>query len=198
MKTKLYVPVLGFTLFLLFGCNSSGTISEEMEKYELTDLGHGSYLAQLRDADGNVIEEGYFDAGKRHGSWLKLNPSEGYITALQNYYKGYQQGVSLLMDDRLQIIERANYAGGKLDGYAAKYRNGRVKLESNYKNGQFHGRVTKYHERGRNKILSESDYREGVQHGIYRYYDDKGNITLDYQYENGEKVTGGIVEPKKE
>jgi len=189
--TPLYLISL---LILLLSC-SGNVNTEEMKKYELQKVDNLTQKAQLRDGEGNLIEEGYYYKGKRHGTWLKLNPNTGNITALRNYYDGQLQGISMIYD-RLQITERAHYLDGKLDGYFAQYKNGRIRLESNYKEGKLHGRVTKYYSRGRSKILSEADYRNGVQHGIYRYYDDQGNITLDYTYENGQKVTGGIVEPE--
>jgi len=43
-----------------------------------------------------------------------------------------------------------------------------------------------------NKIKLEAQYKEGKQHGSYKYYDEDGNIMMEYEYANGEKVSGGM------
>jgi antitoxin component YwqK of YwqJK toxin-antitoxin module len=63
----------------------------------------------------------------------------------------------------------------------------------NYFENELDGMKRKYQNNG--KIQEEVEYSRGVQDGIYRFYDDQGNMTLDYLYKNGEKVSGGIVEP---
>ncbi len=40
----------------------------------------------------------------------------------------------------------------------------------------------------------EAEYVDGFQHGMYRFYGEDGDVQLEYEYKNGEKVTGGIVQ----
>ena len=45
------------------------------------------------------------------------------------------------------------------------------------------------------KLKQEVEYKNGLQDGYFRYYDEEGNVTLEYEYKEGEKIKGGIVEP---
>ena len=193
---KLSALTLFSALFILIlsSCSDSG-VTESMDKYELTDVGNGIKKAQLKNADGKVLEEGYLVNGVRQGSWIKLNPKHGYISSLQSYVNGQLYGTSLILNERLMISDRSTYAAGQLNGIKATYKHSKPQTESHYKNGLLHGRALKFHNSSKRKILSETDFVNGKQHGIYRYYDDKGNLTLDYKYENGEKISGGMISP---
>ena len=37
-------------------------------------------------------------------------------------------------------------------------------------------------------------FKNGKQHGKLQFFDEAGNVTLEYMYDNGEKISGGIVE----
>ena len=45
-----------------------------------------------------------------------------------------------------------------------------------------------------NKIKLEAEYKNGLQHGSYKYYDEEGKILMQYQYKDGEKLSGGLAE----
>jgi antitoxin component YwqK of YwqJK toxin-antitoxin module len=53
------------------------------------------------------------------------------------------------------------------------------------------GVLYEYHRTG--NVKKEVHYKNGLQHGLFRYYDPDGNLTLEYEYRDGEKVSGGIV-----
>ena len=50
-----------------------------------------------------------------------------------------------------------------------------------------------YNDRG--NLQRRGNFKNGKQHGLLQYFDEEGNVTLEYEYKNGEKVGGGIVEP---
>ena len=68
--------------------------------------------------------------------------------------------------------------------------------DSLYKDDKLEGTARTYDDRTF-KLKQEVEYKDGKQDGFFRYYDEEGNVTLEYQYKNGEKVSGGIVEPPK-
>ena len=43
-------------------------------------------------------------------------------------------------------------------------------------------------------MQKEIGFKNDVQHGIYKYYDKDGIVIMEYEYDNGKKVSGGIVE----
>lgn len=179
---------------LLVSCGQGTEVSSDLSRYELTSINGSSHQkATLTTKDGEILEEGFVENGVKDGQWIYYNPQNESIKKIENYLEGKLNGVVLEFSTLHETTSRTHYVAGQKDGYHAQYKRGRMKLEGYYKDGQLHGRMTKYHDYS-SKILSETDYKYGKQHGIYRYYDPEGNITLDYLYENGEKVRGGIVD----
>ena len=100
------------------------------------------------------------------------------------------------LNNRGQIELESGYKNGNLDGPYTMYKSGSRKIEErNYLNGKLHGLFRKYNER-KNTVMQEINYKNGLQHGSLKYFDEEGNITMEYEYEDGEKISGGIVEKK--
>lgn len=186
--------LLGFILiFLMIACdNSSTSKKEDLSKYTLESIaGSDLQKAIFTDKDGIVLEEGYVLNGKKEGQWSYYTKDGEALIKVENYHDGLLFGHVLELNPRFELTKRSHYSMDQPEGYYAEYKRSRKKKEGFYKDGQRHGRQTQYHDFS-DKILSEADFKDGKQHGIYRYYDDQGRVTLDYQYENGEKVSGGI------
>lgn len=64
--------------------------------------------------------------------------------------------------------------------------------ERTYKNGKLDGTVYLYDDRTF-KVKQETDYKDGVQDGVMKYYDEAGNVTVEYKFEKGQKISGGMV-----
>ncbi|MDX1684641.1 MAG: hypothetical protein R3275_05345 [Saprospiraceae bacterium] len=189
------ILTVGFTLLMLLSCGQNETtVKGDWSKYEIESVPHSDHKkAMLKNTSGEIIQEGFIKNGVRDGQWTYYNPQQNYITKVEHYINGRLNGVALELNRRHELETRSHYKGGQRHGYYVKYHRSRPKTEAYYKDGQLHGRMTKYHDYS-DQIMSEAEYRNGQQHGIYRYYDEQGNITLDYLYENGKKVRGGIVE----
>ena len=129
----------------------------------------------MKDASGNLSSEGYVLDNKKTGEWLTYNP-EGEIK----------------MSFRGQVDTRAQYHLGQLHGPWKQYKFGKLIEERNYAGGKLDGTSKSYDDKTW-KLKQEVQYKNGVQDGIYRYYDENGNVTLEYEYKNGEKVSGGMV-----
>ena len=48
------------------------------------------------------------------------------------------------------------------------------------------------------RLQKEINYKMGVQDGYFRYYNESGQINMEYLYKDGEKISGGIVDPPRE
>lgn len=189
------LPILTICLLFLSSCGDKPVDTESastdpagfvIEPVEGTDFQHASKSA------GNVLsEEGYLLNEEKTGVWTTYH-QDGRIKSLQHYLGDRLHGVSLKFNNRGQIEEKAYFDQGTPDGYYATYRFGRPQEEMNYVNGKLEGTVKKFYTNG--KLREEIDFRNGVQHGSYKYYNEDGTLSLEYTYENGEKISGGIVE----
>jgi antitoxin component YwqK of YwqJK toxin-antitoxin module len=186
------IRILLFTslsLLLAFACTTPEVKSPEMDNYDLIPTNDPDrFEAHLKNIEDEVIEKGFFYKGLKDGTWVKYDANGDKISEISGYHAGKLDGISIKLDPRGQLQERKEYRDNRLHGYYALYQYGKLLKEANYKDGQLHGRMTKYVE-FTGKKLSEADYKNGKQDGIFRYFDDKGNITLEYRYKNGEKIT---------
>ena len=157
----------------------------------------GSTLQYARQMNpqGALQIEGYVDGDKKTGMWIEYTP-EGDIALINHYVNGLLEGTSMRMSFRNQVDLRLNYKEGKMDGPWTAYKFGKVIEQRFYKKDKLEGVAKTYDDRTF-KLKQEVEYKDGVQDGFFRYYDEEGNVSLEYQYKNGEKVSGGIVEPKK-
>jgi antitoxin component YwqK of YwqJK toxin-antitoxin module len=179
---------------LMSGCGGSLT----GKKYDLTgfnkeDLGGQAVLAQYTGADNSLLAKGTLIQNVRNGAWMTYHTGTNKIETLTNYVNGRKNGIELVLNDRGQIEQSTEYKNDQLHGLSAKYRFGRPTEETNYKNGKMDGPFSIYNDRG--NLQRRGNFKNGKQHGILQYFDEEGNVTLEYEYENGEKVGGGIVEP---
>lgn len=150
------------------------------------------YARQLSPA--GVLEiEGFAENGKKTGQWIQYSP-EGDILLINHYVDGMLEGPAFRMSFRNQVDLKTTYRKNLLHGPWISYKYGKVIEKRNYVNDKLDGVVKTYDDRTF-KLKQEVEYKNGLQHGYFRYYDEEGNVTLEYEYKDGEKVKGGIVEP---
>ena len=157
-----------------------------MEDIPGTDTKH----ARQMTSSGYVEIEGYLRNNQKTGQWI-LYTQEGDVSLINNYVDGKLEGVSLHMAYRNQVDQKSNYRNGILHGPWIGYKFGKIVEERNYNNGQLDGTVKIYDERTF-KLKQEAEYKDGLQDGFFRYYDENGNVTLEYEYKKGEKISGGM------
>ena len=196
MKQTLTLALL-FFIGVFQSCNNgsnSGSAVGEIEGYELVDYPN-NVIKAYKKSGNRIIEEGFLVGGKKTGSWTvyhaDMRPRQIY-----HYVDGKLDGAFYEISERGQIDKMINYKEDQLHGQSITYRFGRFQEIYNYKMGSLDGMHKIFH--GNGKVQKEVEYRNGAQHGIFRYYDEEGNVTLDYVYENGKKVSGEIIEVPKE
>ncbi|MGB4848158.1 MAG: hypothetical protein WBP41_09590 [Saprospiraceae bacterium] len=202
-QTIHYSPYFIILLCYIFiynsGCNSAPKpvmeTKGDLTGFELTEIpGTTAKTAIRKDPSGQVVIEGFLDGDKKTGTWLEHN-NEGDISTLTSYLNGFQEGPALKFSFRGQVDQRTNFHLGQLDGPWVQYKFGKVMETRQYKNGKLDGTVKIFDEKSY-KLRQETEYKDGKQDGHFRYYDDNGNMTMEYEYKNGEKVSGGMVEKK--
>jgi len=151
--------------------------------------------ARRLDVGGNVHIEGYVENDKKTGQWIEYT-SEGDIALINHFVNGMLEGTSMRMSFRNQVDLRLNYKQNKMHGAWTAYKFGKVVETRSYKDDKLEGTSRMYDDRTF-KLKQEVEYKDGKQDGFFRYYDEDGNVTLEYEYKNGEKISGGMVEPPK-
>ena len=173
---------------------SEGTSQAALEGYEVNYI-EGSNAQRLvkRNAEGVIIEEGMIYNGEKVGAWIEYDAEGTFPAKLTTYADGQYNGTYLEFNTRGHITLRATYKKNQLDGPWAAYSFGRVEKQANYKNGALDGTYLEFNKKTGN-LQKEVNYKDGQQHGAYRFYDEEGNVMLEYEYRDGEKIEGGVVE----
>ncbi len=191
------VVLLGFTFYKKMSNNSDvATVAAgpvNAEGYTILDI-EGSPVKKLEKYDANniLVESGATLNELKTGTWTTYN-AERRVKSISSYLGGKLNGVQLEFNDRGQVELQAFYKDGLLHGNWASFTNGnRKKEERVYNMGKMDGINKHYDKVG--KLQKEIGFKDDLQHGSYKYYDEDGNVLMEYEYENGEKVSGGIVE----
>ncbi len=195
MRSIFFVSVLVF-LVSCSGSVNTGSVAN-LDGYS-TDVISGTNItrATKKNAGGQITEEGFISGGKRNGVWLTYYDGEhkGKIKTVASYSDGILSGPYLELSNRGQIEKEVTYANNQYNGRFAVYKFGRVQQNSHYKNNKLDGTYSEYTNNG--KIQKEINYKDGKQHGIMRYYNEAGQVTVQYEYKNGEKIGGGMIDLK--
>jgi antitoxin component YwqK of YwqJK toxin-antitoxin module len=184
----------------LFACQEAARPAPVVEKatfddkeFETTKIaGSEALRVERRGPQGRVIEQGFVLAGLKHGTWTTYSIDSKAPETIVSYIEGALNGPYIEMDDLGRFALIANYKANMLDGPYGKYRIGRPELIANYVNGELDGPMAEYDYRN-NKIKQEIIYKMGKKHGPMRYFNEEGKVTLEYIYENDERVSGGII-----
>lgn len=146
--------------------------------------------------NGEVVEEGFVVNGKRDGVWYTFHgkTETERLKSLVTYVDGIKNGPSVEFSDRGQVTIQCFYTNDQYDGIWTKYRFGsRKEKEASYKNGVLDGMYREYHQ-SNGKILKEVPYVNGKMHGKYRQFNDSDELVMEYEYNMGEKVAGGVAQ----
>lgn len=164
--------------------NLAGFLTETID-------GTNAEIAVQKDAGGIIKESGIIRNGQKDGIYMTYSP-EGKIKTLGSYVAGKLNGVYLEMSDREQVELKAHYKNDQLHGLWASYRYGRPTKELNYNNGVLDGPFSEWSDRG--KLSKKGAFKNGKQDGLLQFFDEEEKLMMEYNYKDGEKLSGGIVE----
>ncbi len=193
-----YIPTF-FALFIIFSCstnsnNSSGT-EMDLSGYQTEELNGATYAYKV-ESTGVLVSEGFLSNGKKHGSWISYYPNDGKIKDVENYVNGTLNGVTLTFSNRGSIDKREHFRNGRRHGMSGEYKFGRPIKETEYSDGKLNGVHKEYFNNG--KLQKEVTFKNDLQHGSFKQYNEEGEVIIQYEYENGKKLSGGVVETKEE
>ncbi len=143
-------------------------------------------LTETKDATGKVLSSGYLLDGMKESSWLEYYDT-GVIKTLTTYYHDKKEGVAIEFTNNGSVSKRSMYHNDVREGEYKEYNYGNVHEERTYVNGKIDGTVRIYYDTNL-KLMEESMYKNGVRDGVSKWYDQNGNLTIQYNYKNGELV----------
>lgn len=155
----------------------TGAIQEQFEDIpSLTAI-------KLTDGAGNLSQSGLVKDGKRAGNWVEYHPG-GMVKSVVSYVDGKKEGAAIELNNSGQLEKRMQYHNDQLHGDYREFRYNTVKEERTYRKGKLEGTVKVFYDNG--KLMEEGAYENGIRHGVSKWYDQDGNVTIEYEYKNGE------------
>lgn len=190
---------IGVFASLLLACNNEPTAPKpvagtaDFAGFEMMAIsGVATQKAVKKNADGKLTEMGMVANGQKHGQWVTYNVDNGLPKSITNFVEGLKSGVMIEFNKRGQIEKMTNYTNDMKDGMYAQYKFGRTVETLNYTNGKKDGIYTKYFN-NKDIIQQEVTYKKDSLDGSFRYYNETGDVVLEYEYDNGKKISGGEV-----
>ena len=188
---KQILVFLACATLMACGGSSYGPIYD-LKGYDSEGIGGGAKLVSYQDAQEYYLAQGSVINGVRNGAWVTYHHESNKIKSITNYVNGVKNGVQINMNDRGQIESMIGYKNDILHGVKANYKFGRPTDETSYKDGKVDGPFAVYNNKA--MLQKKGSFKNGKQHGKLQFFDEEGNVTLEYVYDNGEKISGGIVE----
>ncbi len=163
------------------------------ETYTYEDIeGSSVKRVTLKNRNEKILEHGFEENGQRTGMWTVFDRSKVFPKKIISYQNGMYNGPYYEFTERGQLDVKAYYTNNKLDGYYAKYKFSKEVVTVNYKNGKRDGEYKEFDDR-KNFLTKLETYKNGVLHGKVTYYNESGVPIMDYEYKDGEKISGGII-----
>lgn len=186
-----------FLMLTFFACSSKQNGPQfDLKSYKTETIASNAQLVSYQDDDLFYLATGTVIDGTRNGAWVTYHPQTNKIKSITNYVNGVKNGIQINMNDRGQIVSMIGYKNDIKNGIEANYDLGRPTDETSYANGILDGPFAIYN--SREIIQRKGFFKNGKQHDKLQYFDESGNLTLEYLYNNGEKLSGGIIEKTTE
>jgi antitoxin component YwqK of YwqJK toxin-antitoxin module len=191
--------VLIFICLLLAACTeqaaSDSSSPLDLPGYEQTPVpGTKMIRVQKNYSEKKIEEEGFFLNGQKAGLWVTYHSDDrNNPKVIAHYINGKLNGAYMEFTARGQLEYIAHHKNGVLDGPFTEFKNTRKLKTGSYQDGKKHGTFLTYFERS-DQVQQEATFKDDLQDGYLRYYNEEGKVTLEYVYEKGEKISGGIVE----
>lgn len=172
-----YVPDIYWFDFRRKRIRNTGTIDKKYGR-----ILHGPYT---RITGGQLIEQGIYYIGTKHGRWIKLDKNDVLVDK-KKYYKGWPKEslVKYYDDDREKLKEVLPVVYGEIEGdYYYFHENGEVAVKGQYDYGEKIGRWTEYFDiklRAKKQIQYKSDpYENDFLPYTYREWNRRGQQVFD-------------------
>ncbi len=193
MNIREHLIVLSGVVLLAFSCavesNDPPAIAESNlplgAVQEAYDDNSDLILVSVFDPQGILTARGNYYKGYKHGSWTEYH-NNGIPREVTHYDLGVKEGLSSTLDQTGQITSATYYHNSMRHGTSLEYYRSQVKSEKNYVNDKLEGIAKEFYPGG--GIQEEAMYEDGVRNGVSRWYDMMGNLSIEYEYKDGELV----------
>lgn len=174
--------------------NSSSIPSIDLTGFVVTDLSDGYQLVTKSNAEGKIKEEGVLKNGKRNGTWVIYQDRRNLPIKVSNFVNDAYSGTHIEYSNTGQIELICRYKNNVLNGKYTRLKNTRILEQGIYVNGEIDGLYQKFYP-NKESVQQEINYQMGKLHGASNYYNEEGQLMMSYEYKDGEKISGGMVEP---
>ncbi|MDX1700936.1 MAG: hypothetical protein R3250_09980 [Melioribacteraceae bacterium] len=186
--------IFAFLIVLAHAC-SNNPDPVDSSSFETSSIpGSNAKLAVKKNEGGRILEHGILRNYQKDGSWIVYHDDQS-IKTISTYVNGKLNGLHVELNSRGQMEFEAYYMNDEYHGLVARYNFGRPTQQLNYKNGILDGPFTEYSNRG--KLKKRGSFKNGKQHGTLEFYDDNEQLIMQYEYKDGEKISGGIIEKEE-
>jgi len=192
IRIHIFLALL-LSVFIYVACGSStsqGTAANLTGFTSINIPGSDAVMATKKDASGKLIEQGILRNGIKDGPWTVFHDNEG-VKSITGYVNGKLNGAHLEFNNRTQLEKRVEYLDNQYHGLYGEYKYGRPLKEITYDNGIQEGPFRIWNDMGILKQRGQN--KNGKLHGTLQYYDDDENLVMKYEYENGEQISGGMI-----
>lgn len=200
-KHTIYLLGLVFLLMSCGGGNSADVTNAatglDLTGFSTTELPNGFQQVTKVNADGKILEEGVIKNGKRNGTWVTYLDKKSMPKRISNFIDDVYSGPYMEYSNTGQLELICRYKNNVLHGEYMRMKNTRVLEKGVYVEGKIDGLYTKYYSnRSKPTVQQENNYKMGELDGTSKWYNEEGQLTMQYEYKNGEKISGGMIEPE--
>jgi len=199
--------ILGLVAMFGFLLNCGGSTSSapaptagtgDFSGFNITPFSNANGLELAKaydDKTGSITSEGPISGGQRDGTWIKYHTGRdtGKIKSVTNYHNGQKTGVELEFATNGSVNKRVDYDGGVIHGVYAEYKYNRPLKYAEYTQGKLNGVYKTFYNNG--KLQQMTKYKNDKKEGVSVFYNEEEQIIMEYNYKNGEQVSGGKVTP---
>jgi len=177
----LFLLVVLFSFTACGGAGSSGSSSTASDNWVSMDVNKET------NSQDQLVAEGYKDgSGVLQGPQVSYHARKGLVKSIAYYIDGKKNGPYITMTESGSVQEKSWFKDDVQQGERVVFNRTRVKEKSFYKDGELHGDRKLYYDNG--KIQEEGAWVDGKRDGVVRWYNQDEEITIQYEYKNGEKV----------
>jgi antitoxin component YwqK of YwqJK toxin-antitoxin module len=143
-----------------------------------------------RDAQGRVVEEAQFRAGRLNGPFRLFAP-DGTPLREANYRDGLAEGVATDYDAQGRKLAETRWVAGRREGPSRLWRDGRLAMEAVWRDDALDGPMRLYDAAG--VLAAVVPHRAGRIDGVMEVYDPHGRVVLRAAHEGGLRHGPSVV-----
>ena len=153
---------------------------------------HGMWTIKYPDGKHRAILEYSYD--KPCGQWRYFYENN-QIESFENFENGILSGEVKFFDKNGNLMIRANYLEGLLNGSFLRYYSPKkIETATNFSYGKINGTIKIFSKEG--TLLMEGNYKENIRENTWRIFYKTGDIKTVFSYKNGKKEGEAIIYDK--